>query len=293
MDDLDFGLGFTCAYSESYNTPNILLPSSPIDPLSVALRNLVQRTRLRHLHVETYIAPELFWPLDGDAELPVWSRLETLTIFPPSYTIDGHWYFMEDPAIASHAQFVGEESADIDPDTISAEDYDGRENSFHTIPDPERVNPLLIAMARAVRHAPALRRIWFLMENRTELNFKYLANRKELNAHRTFEFEYFAAGVHDYTDDILFDRARVIWKVGDWRPDGEVQRHWREAVGPGGLLVFKDQGYIAPSECPAPGGADEDPDGDSEEETDDDGSDGESEEEEGETDGDADSYDEN
>ena len=110
------------------------------------------------------------------------------------------------------------------------------------------MNPLLIAMARAVQHAPVLRRVRFLMENdNTKLNPKYPKNREELDLRRSFELEYHAAGVHEDEDDTMFDKARVVWRVGEWRPDEEVQRHWRDAVGPGGLPIFKDvEARLAP-----------------------------------------------
>ncbi|MBE3043349.1 hypothetical protein IMZ48_12420 [Candidatus Bathyarchaeota archaeon] len=95
-------------------------------------------------------------------------------------------------------------------------------------------------MARAVQHAPVLER--FLVRigaGNMKLNPKCLKNSKELDLRQSFELEYYAAGVHEDDDDMMFNKARVIWKAGDWRPDEEVQRHWRDAVGPDGLLIFE------------------------------------------------------
>ncbi|MBE3043350.1 hypothetical protein IMZ48_12425 [Candidatus Bathyarchaeota archaeon] len=134
MDRMDFGFEPSWEYSESYNTPNILLPSSQVDPLSVAMNKLIQRTKLRMLWYRSYVSPDMFWPSEDARESPFWPNLEHLVIATPSFAPDGHWYFMGDPAIASHAEFVGEENADIDPDTFSAQEVEWQTRNSKEIP---------------------------------------------------------------------------------------------------------------------------------------------------------------
>jgi hypothetical protein len=267
MDEFQLDFRPTFGYSESYNTPNVLIPPSRVDALGIAVHKLIQRTRLKDVHLQACILPELFWPPDDVRGSPFWPNLETLVVHSVQHTPEGHWYFMEDPAIASHAEFVGEEDADVDPDGLRAEDADyDTANTFRTLPDPERLNPLLIAVARAIQHAPVLRHVSLCLDDTNrKLNPKYLANHEELDLRRSFTLFYLAAGVPDCygADEALFGKARVVWEVGDWRPDEEVQRAWRDAVGPDGLLIFEDVAKIPP-----PGKGYSKPDEDSDEDSD-------------------------
>lgn len=74
---------------------------------------------------------------------------------------------------AEESEYSSRNISDSDgSDSIDTDDYDNK-NSFRNIPNPAKMNPLLLAMTRGVRHAPSLQRIniYFLSDG---LLYQYL-----------------------------------------------------------------------------------------------------------------------
>jgi hypothetical protein len=116
-------------------------------------------------------------------------------------------------------------------DSDSINTVDRNVNTSRNIPNPAKMNPLLLAMARAVQHAPSLQRIniYFLNDG---LLYQYLKDDAELQ--RQFDIYYFARGVVDRGFGWMVDSNRLVRKVGDYRLDEEVERQWRDALGQDG-----------------------------------------------------------
>ncbi|PGG95947.1 hypothetical protein AJ79_09802 [Helicocarpus griseus UAMH5409] len=129
---------------------------------------------------------------------------------------------MADTRIASYAEFTGA-LLEGKEKARAARTKPGW-NEFRTAPNPETMNPLLIAMAQAAHHAPVLECV-FLSFGSEKLWPKYVKNVKLV---REFNVMYLARGVEDRYGDSPKEKARFICEVQDWRLGEEVARHWKE-----------------------------------------------------------------
>lgn len=168
-----------------------------------------------------------------------WPNLKEICILLPSPTTpDGDWYFIGDPNIASYAEFSGacavEQVNDHSDSSDSDSDAEDNDNTFRSIPNPAKMNPLLLAMARAVQHAPSLQHIW--------LDFSMRCCPKYLGTHvhvrRLFEIHYFARGVVNWRRVSMVDNNTLLCKVADWRLDEEVEKQWRDVLGQDGTIEY-------------------------------------------------------
>ncbi|PGH11201.1 hypothetical protein AJ79_05043 [Helicocarpus griseus UAMH5409] len=267
VDDIRIKLHCKNPEDEGSAPPNLLpspspSSSSPTDPLNLALHDFIQKANVGKIVLEDHlVTPELFWPPSNTTAISdsssFWQNLREIQVHMQVSTPDGGWYFMNDPSIASYAEFTGVEM-DIDDSSEDAEaewdetsssselDYsltgnDTEKNTFRSIPDPERMNPLLITMARAAHHAPVLERMWLKVNNES-LRPSYL--EEDVDISRSFEVFYVAKGAVDHNEEAPDDeKARLIWQVGDWRPDQEVERHWSNALSPEGAMIYNDPNY--------------------------------------------------
>ncbi|PGH15164.1 hypothetical protein AJ79_02529 [Helicocarpus griseus UAMH5409] len=234
---------------EGSTPPRLLTSSSPVDSLNVSIHNFIQQANVgKILLFDHIVAPELFWPFSPNTTAissPFWKSLRQIQVNMQACTPDGDWYFMVDPNIASYAEFTtdtGNANSDVEEDTYDSDEESDSdieaENTFRSIPDPKRMNPLLIAMARAVQHASSLERMWVNIPG-PDLSPKYV--RKDVT--RIFEVYYVAEGVDDNCDETPNDKTRLIWQVGDWRPDEEVEKEWRKAISPDGVVLYNVPDY--------------------------------------------------
>ena len=162
-------------------------------------------------------------------------------------TPDGDWYFIPDLNIASYSEFAGpatktgtnEPSSDAANDGDD-EDNDGNFNEFRTIPDSRKINPLLMAMARAVRYAPSLQMIDMgVVSAPLEPKYVDLEEKGVYEFKLHFDVYYLARGVDDRFGETLPDKPRLICDVGTWRLEEEVERLWREALRPDGVIIYR------------------------------------------------------
>ncbi|KAM5471264.1 hypothetical protein MauCBS54593_003604 [Microsporum audouinii] len=226
---------------EAIPPPNYVPSSTGVDPTNLALHDLIQRTKLSFFTIDSchILSPELFWPY-GDSETaptPFWQNLKNLSIGASSATPDGDWYFVADTSIASYSEFIGVGNDSED----SNEPHDNRiqytVNIFRTIPNSDRMNPLLLAMARAVRHAPSLEKI-NLNFNVGSISSKYVKINKE---NRDFDIYYCVRGTDGpcRQDPKSMEKNTLICEVKDWRPSKEVENYWKDVLGPDGVIVYR------------------------------------------------------
>ncbi|PGH16347.1 hypothetical protein AJ79_01889 [Helicocarpus griseus UAMH5409] len=228
--------------NEDSSPPNLLPSSSKVDLLNLALHEFIQQANVTTIRIRDHIVtPELFWPSPNTTMAPItspfWQNLRDIHVNILVSTVDGGWYFMADPSIASYAEFT-EKGSDYDSE---GDDSDDNTNTFRSIPDPERMNPLLIAMAHAARHAPVLERMW-LSASGGELQPRYL-EQEDVELERIFQIHYLAKGMHDVSEELPDDKPTLICQVGDWKLEGEVERHWGKALSPDGVIVYNIPDY--------------------------------------------------
>ncbi|KAL8850126.1 MAG: hypothetical protein Q9221_004943 [Calogaya cf. arnoldii] len=173
--------------NQHFTLPSALDPSAATDHLSLALHTLSQSSRLPHIKFDPIIiSPDLYW-LVNPTTPPVWPNLRGHQVAFNMTAPDGTWYFVRDPSKPEDKDegdgdsddADGETEIDSDPDfdygsdsffsTSSScpDDFDeGREeradgdypiHSFRDLPLESRINPLLLAMARAAACMPKLR----------------------------------------------------------------------------------------------------------------------------------------
>lgn len=158
-------------------------------------------------------------------------------------TPDGDWYFTRDPTKPEHdndsvddnetdADAEAESSSEDNSSTTSSDSFrpdsfnERREaraagdfpiRMFRTLPADSRINPLLLAMARAAGQMPQLQGMSLVSEMRDADG-------------AAFEIYYHAPGQRSHLDSEPADveKARLYWWVGKWRPDKEVLRIWGE-----------------------------------------------------------------
>lgn len=219
--------------------PSALLPSSlSTDHLSCALHTLSQSPKLTSLKLggSIVVSPELYWPADSSTP-PSWPNLRYFHVTFDMTTPDGDWYFIRDPTklddddysdeVEDEADSSSESDTSIDswdfliPDSFNERKEDRAVGDFpvrmfRTLPSDSRINPLLLAMARAAGHMP-------------QLQSMSLVSKLHSFDGAWFEIYYHAPGQRSNLDSEPGDleKARLYWSVGKWRPDEEVLRIWR------------------------------------------------------------------
>lgn len=185
-------------HNQYFKLPSALLPSAPsTDHLSLSLHALSLSPNLTHLRLrgEIVLSPCFFWPQNPTTTTPIWPHLQYLDVFLNITTPEGNWLYVRDPE-GSDDDDDEDEDDDVEPLTVSdlleLADFLGIENENETVSkqsndselphrfswflqsrldgsiperyfrkkvDVERLNPMLMAMARAARQMPAIRRL--------------------------------------------------------------------------------------------------------------------------------------
>ncbi|PGH05237.1 hypothetical protein AJ79_06848 [Helicocarpus griseus UAMH5409] len=211
------------------SSPPLLSPSS-VDSLNLALHKFIGQANVeRMLIIHHIVSPDLFWPSHSTT---AWQCLRQIRVLMLASTVDGGWYFKADPSIASYAQFT-DRSLNPDYSDPYDSDEDTDTNRFRSLPDPERINQLLIAMARAAHHAPVLE----TMELSIREGRLYPKYREDEDVSRIFGICYYAQGAREKFKTTEH-KARLICRVGDRSLDGEVERHWRNVLSPDGVIIY-------------------------------------------------------
>lgn len=230
--------------NQSSDLHSALAPfSSSHDDLSLALHKYSQSPILIDFTLEgpIVISPTLFWPSDPPIT-PVWPSITNFHVDFNLNTPNGEWYFIRDPENNDESDEdedddeQEESSDDSDDDSVLSYDslvpdtFNARKEAratgdlparcFRTKPDSEKINPLLVAMARAAGQMPKLERM--------SLTARLICAEKSY-----FELDYLAPGVEMLYVEKIGDvkKPRLYWHVGKWRPDEEVLRLWREGKG--------------------------------------------------------------
>lgn len=159
-------------------------------------------------------------------------------------TPDGDWYFIRDPTkpeydddsdndddVEGEAEAAADSSSEDDISTTSSDSFrpesfnetkearavgDFPLRMFRTLPSDSKINPLLLAMARAAGHMPLLQSMSLISKIRGADG-------------AGFEIYYHAPGQRSLLDSGPGDgeEARLYCAVGKWRPEEEVLRIWR------------------------------------------------------------------
>jgi hypothetical protein len=168
-------------HNERFKPQSVLLPSLPsTDHLSLALQRFSQLPLLTTLKLRGGIvmSPCFFWP-EGSPSIDVsfWPRLQYLEVWLNSTTPSGEWYHIGDPNDRDEGRLVDRDPltmSDLEPgDSVHSSDSDNPEvpdtysprleehlrgewpwHSFRKVLDPERIDPMLMAMARATALMP-------------------------------------------------------------------------------------------------------------------------------------------
>lgn len=236
--------------NHDFNPPSILLPSAPTtDQLSQTLHTLSQLPTLTFLQLSgpMLLSPSLFWPSSYPSPPPSWPTLKTLAIDLNIATPTGSWYFDRDPSAPIDDDSDDEEAAsDTSSDTDDPDPFSPASNDsspppdprhpnrfarlvgdkpvrlYRTLPSPTEMPPLLLAMARAAGHMPALERM--------TLGAQLVGSSEDA----VFQVEFLGRGVPGQFDEAgESERERVIWCVGKWRPQEGLEKVWREGRGEG------------------------------------------------------------
>ncbi|EZF24316.1 hypothetical protein H112_03182 [Trichophyton rubrum D6] len=199
---------------EAIDPPNYVPSSSLVGPMNLAFHEFIQRTGVSIVYINGshIISPDSFWPYDNfkPAPAPFWPKLKELCISISSATPNGEWYFMGDSKIASHSEFIGATSKNDTQVSYSNEDS---ENTFRSIPNPERMDPLLIAMAQAIRYAPSIKRVDLCCTN-PPLSPKFI---KVAGFKRQFDIHYRTSGMESPFFQVHKSRCLalyVMYKTG-------------------------------------------------------------------------------
>ncbi|EFQ97752.1 hypothetical protein MGYG_00793 [Nannizzia gypsea CBS 118893] len=223
---------------EAIDPPNYIPSSSLVDPMNLAFHDFIQRTGVSIVYINGshIISPDFFWPYDNvkAAPAPFWPNLRELCISISPATPSGEWYFTSDSKIASYSEFIGATNKN---DTQKSYSTDDSENTFRSIPSPKRMNPLLIAMARAIRYTPSVERVDLSCTD-PALSPKYI---KVAGFKRQFDIYYRTSGAGSpfYQGPQIIQKPSFICDVQDWRPNKDVERYWMEALGPDGEIVYR------------------------------------------------------
>lgn len=186
------------------------------------------------------ISSSLYWPSDMiGADPPHWPNLQQHHVEFNMIAPTGEWYFIRDPnrpidedEAANDSDDPEESASDTDSEPLSEDSFrpdsyaprhearaigDYPIRSFRTLPDDALINPLLLAMARAAKQMPRLRKMSLTstMRNPDGAGFEVL---------------FYSEGEHSLSDIEVggAEGARLVWVVGKWRPREEILSKWRE-----------------------------------------------------------------
>lgn len=201
------------------------------------------------------ISPDLFWPSSLQTT-PVWPNMTNLSVDFSLNTPDGEWYFVRDPEnddgtdedegndVVEELSDGSDDSSVLSYDSSAPDTFNEKREAratgnlpvriFRTKPDSDKINPLLIAMARAAGQMPKLQGMWLA------------AAQLGCWDHSYFELGYVAPGLEMLQGEDIGDveKPRLWWRVGKWRPEEEVLRLWRKGKGAGAeqeiLVSFLD-----------------------------------------------------
>lgn len=241
----------------SYDTASLLNAETGIDELSVALRTVAQLPSLQKLQLtgRFIVAPEIFQPINSDSDSlsSKFPSLGVIKLHLSAMTPSGDWYYTGDPdsiEASDERMYDSEEEEEVvDSADSETEDYpavwdwqklNGQRPShpWRNQPNPATFDLFLRAMALAIPHMPALRRVELRVGNAAGL---------------LLETEFLAAGEkgtlfnQQDTELVTFDetfRNQSRWEIvltnnnsaeGDsrtvWEISDDLKQAWKDSTG--------------------------------------------------------------
>lgn len=216
------------------------------------------------------ISSELFWPHEQPSIEPYWPNLKKFFLSLNLVSPEGGWYFVKDPnppleeeedededdmydgdnymydewepsasawqheeSLASELDF-SDDASEPPTDTESEKpDYKKVTRLFRVWPS-EKLEVLLVAMARAVAKMPALK--WLSVGARVEAQNYHRNGRK-------FQVTYFAPGEvaeSPYQEEDS-TKPRLYWNVPTgWRMNKDLEQFWRVKLGENGIINYSE-----------------------------------------------------
>ena len=236
--------------------PNLVLPLSK-DPFSSSLRILSYH--LQQMTLRAQVDDALFWPGDGDGTTPHWPLLQYIFLMFHMVSPSGDWYFDgprgEGEGLASTSYELDDSSyppLETTEDDESSECQDAEndrsfENTggfwFRITPSDNVLGPFLASFAKAAAHMPELKRAVLWSPLRWDVDrddeegpaFDYFEPPDKFEPdYSAWGFAYYAPragepfatpGERDCED------RQIWWRVGDWRPSGELHHLFQQIGG--------------------------------------------------------------
>lgn len=235
--------------NQNFKLQSALLPSSPsIDQLSLALYALSQAPVLTDLTVCGVISPTFFWPEKSrSTDPPFWPHLRHLEVQLNETTPDGKWLYVKDPEDSDDEDMLHQgltAFSDVESeysvhssdsgDSLVADHFDAwheayRDGSepcyrFRKMLNPRRINPMLMAMARAARHMPKVQRLVLCSRRSRQpgLSVSYLAPGQEIGS----RWEKGEASWEE--EELAHKRWRILSnRASKWTPTKKLEEAWR------------------------------------------------------------------
>lgn len=218
--------------------PPSLVNGDEEDSLNLALHEFSQRSGITDVRLQMcfILSPAFFWPTSASTTPPLWPTLTNLYIDLDATTPDGKWYFINDPDPRTRFPEIEGEVFGINDISDADTDCDGAcgrrvrkkgnvMRRFRTLPNPDTVEPLLVAMAKAARRMPAIKTMEVTRRHHIERLMDVLARTKAV---RQFGVRY-----------QVEDAQKLLHLVlGAWTPGEHVMSEWRKTVGEQGKIEF-------------------------------------------------------
>lgn len=246
--------------NQHFKLSSALLPSDPsTDHLSLALHALSLSPNLTDLRLagNIVLSPCFFWPQDPTTPTPSWPHLQKLDVRLNITTPTGNWLYMRDPEDGDDEDDEEDNDPLMVPDLLgmwaeyetgsmhsndsevprmfrgylqSHLDGSRPEHYFRKKVDAKQLNPMLVAMARATRHMPAIQSLALQLYSSSfsEVGVWFLARggRPDVNSVRFYDDG--AEGVEERMAARMKKRWLVI--IGNeskWRVPEDLLEAWR------------------------------------------------------------------
>lgn len=236
--------------------PNLVFPED-CDPLGTALRHWSQHT-LESLTIRGVFDGSLFWPPETlDSPPALWANLERLDVQLSRNTPEGWWYFMPQgrPKYGTAARNPAKDPHDGPPphdDTgraITAADARAEETwamspdkcpprrarLTRNVPCEDTMQPLYLAWAKALQHAPRLREAKLAFRVEIQITDQHTGELEEEPYMEDWELVYQAPDVeHEFWHAELQDaeqksRRLFFHNMCGWRPNEATMGLLRQA----------------------------------------------------------------
>ncbi|KAH7264680.1 hypothetical protein B0J15DRAFT_491216 [Fusarium solani] len=234
------------------------------DTLSAALHTISQSLPITELFLygPFIISSELFWPIDSPApdSPPHWPTLQCLTVNASIVAPDGTYYYTGTPGTPEPEDGdpwwpeSPRAEAEVDAAGYASDDSRVRDpfnrhdirrsngtlplNNWRSELDPERFNPLALALSRAVCCMPVLGELDFCMGMSDIQGSSGIVLYGEAES----DVASLLSGNREMEHVKRRGWRAEIGRNAKWEPPEEMLELWRRFVGPGGVVTVDERG---------------------------------------------------